>query len=184
MEIDRQEFISALKRLKYLDWHVSDLFDRLDRDRSGQLSVEEFSAFLEKAKAQKNPKKKDDGDIISQFQVDNPSADALLMFQEKFETGAYSLIFNTKLQKIGTRSGHTADLIRAGTITDGGGNVSKSSMTGSSTIGHWATDDTGGFAQKFERGMDYCEEVRRRLKHKEREVSDLKINGHHTYGVS
>eukprot|EP00746_Dinoflagellata_sp_MGD_P000971 gnl/MRDRNA2_/MRDRNA2_101812_c0_seq1.p1 gnl/MRDRNA2_/MRDRNA2_101812_c0~~gnl/MRDRNA2_/MRDRNA2_101812_c0_seq1.p1 ORF type:complete len:737 (-),score=143.80 gnl/MRDRNA2_/MRDRNA2_101812_c0_seq1:20-2230(-) len=180
-QIDRHEFVAALKRLRYLDWHVSDLFDRLDRDRSGQLSVEEFSAFLEKDHVQKRAKTKEESDGLSEFQMEDPAAQALTAFQEKFETGAYSLIFNSKLQKIGTRSGHTADLIRAGTI---GQQAHQASQTGA--IGHWTTDDSGGFAQKLERERDYCEEVRQKLKRPggATRISDMRIHGQHTYGVS
>merc|ERR1719453_719801 len=112
--------------------------------------------------------------------MEDPAEQATRSFQEKFETGAYSLIFNSKLQKIGTRSGHTADLIRAGTM------IQDTAKTQASTGGKWTTDDTGGFTQKFEREKDWCEEVRNRLKRSEdsRAHSDMRIHGQHSYGVS
>lgn len=183
MELDRKEFTTALKRMRYIDWHVGDLFDRLDRDRSGQLSVEEFSAFLEKDRVKASTTKKADGDGTTEIQMDDPTAAATRSFQEKFETGAYALIFNSKLQKIGTRSGHTSELIRAGQTDQ---QVMRSTAPNPGTVGRWTTDDSGGFAQRFERGTDYCEEVRKRLRRPDNSPrrSTLRMDGRHTYGVS
>lgn len=185
-QVDRQEFVSALKRLRYLDWHASDLFDRLDRDRSGQLSVQEFTAFLEKDKEEKVESKRSapDPDGIRQLQMEDPSKVATEIFQEKFATGAFSVIFSTKLQKIGTRSGHTADLLR-----DQGADFQET-IPGTGAMpglpGGFVTDDTGGFAQRYQRSMDYCEEIRSSLKRPDgsQRKSCLSIDGHHTYGVS
>lgn len=41
-------FIHALEQLKYPVWHSKDLFKRLDVDDSGELSLAEFTAFLQK----------------------------------------------------------------------------------------------------------------------------------------
>lgn len=49
---DKDLFVKAdlttlLAKLRYSDWHAGDLFQRLDKDYSGALSMEEFSGFLE-----------------------------------------------------------------------------------------------------------------------------------------
>jgi len=43
-----QDFLSGLARLRYHEWHVSDLWRRLDIDKSGQLTIGEFTAFIYK----------------------------------------------------------------------------------------------------------------------------------------
>jgi Ca2+-binding EF-hand superfamily protein len=43
-----ENFIFALEQLKYPAWHAVELFRRLDKDDSGNLSLAEFTAFLSK----------------------------------------------------------------------------------------------------------------------------------------
>jgi len=43
-----QGFCDALAQLRYPTWHAADLFRRLDKDDSGELSLGEFTAFLQK----------------------------------------------------------------------------------------------------------------------------------------
>merc|ERR1712013_494130 len=43
---------SGLGRLRYVEWHAKDLFSRLDKDCSGELTISEFTAFLFKDRSQ------------------------------------------------------------------------------------------------------------------------------------
>jgi len=45
------EFVTVLKRTKYIDWHASDLFRRLNKDVPGRLSAAEFTVYLENTEA-------------------------------------------------------------------------------------------------------------------------------------
>jgi len=40
-------FLDALQQLRYPTWHANELFKRLDKDDSGELSLTEFTAFLQ-----------------------------------------------------------------------------------------------------------------------------------------
>lgn len=44
--ISRADFKDMVTRFKYVDWHIADLFARLDKDGSGNLTIAEFTAFL------------------------------------------------------------------------------------------------------------------------------------------
>mmetsp|Transcript_46627 Transcript_46627/g.86936 ORF Transcript_46627/g.86936 Transcript_46627/m.86936 type:complete len:633 (-) Transcript_46627:19-1917(-) len=46
-EISREHFCKTLSNLRYHEWHAVELFRRLDVDGSGNLTVGEFTAFLE-----------------------------------------------------------------------------------------------------------------------------------------
>jgi len=45
-QLSREPFVAALYHKRYQDWHFNDVFSRLDKDQSGELSFEEFTAFL------------------------------------------------------------------------------------------------------------------------------------------
>jgi len=166
--IDCEEFVSALKRLRYLDWHVGELFDRLDKDRSGQLSVGEFTAFLEKDNLRKISKDRSGSKDLA-GQGKDPAQEAIENFEAKFETNAFATVFSVKLQKIGTRSGHTADLLREANNPDAPPGGSNSVKKG---IGGWVTDTTGGFAQVFQRDKDYVVECRKKMKERRPDMYD------------
>lgn len=46
-EISRDHFCRTLSNLRYHEWHAVELFKRLDVDGSGNLTIAEFTAFLE-----------------------------------------------------------------------------------------------------------------------------------------
>lgn len=148
--IDKEEFIAAMKRMRYIDWHSNDLFDRLDKDGSGQLDAGEFTAFLEREPVSK--KKTEERKESKEEAEDNTEVlhdEATKKFQEKFETGATSLMFNTKLQRIGFRSA-TVDKVRLGYqagATDSG-------------AGGWTTDTSGVSVRVRE---DYIGKIRQQL---------------------
>lgn len=52
--ISQIDFVTTFIRLRYHEWHSNDLFDRLDRDHSGQISFNEFAAMLEREAEPKN----------------------------------------------------------------------------------------------------------------------------------
>merc|ERR1712190_33047 len=57
-DISASQFSSVLKGMHYPEWHVNDLFSRLDKDTSGNLSIGEFTAFLVQDIAGGKPKPK------------------------------------------------------------------------------------------------------------------------------
>jgi len=59
------DFAQELAKLRYHDWHINDLFSRLDKDCSGSLSIGEFTAFLEKEVPKRVPMANDDQPLIS-----------------------------------------------------------------------------------------------------------------------
>lgn len=171
-QIDRVEFHAAMKKMRYIDWHASDLFDRLDKDRSGQLDAGEFTAFLEQDPSKKKEASKDrtsskTGNAVDQ--TDELQDEAHKSFQAKFETGAYGLMFNTKLQHIGCRSNHTMDKLRLG--LQAGDSEAKA--------GGWTTDTSGVQVCNRE---DYIAKVREQLVlHKN---SKLRSTGEMKFGVA
>lgn len=40
------DFLEGLSRLRYHEWHINDLWHRLDKDSSGELTLGEFTAFI------------------------------------------------------------------------------------------------------------------------------------------
>jgi Ca2+-binding EF-hand superfamily protein len=54
-EIEKQEFLQALQRNKYPDWHAGDLFTRLNRDGTGKMTAAEFVVHLENTDAFRTP---------------------------------------------------------------------------------------------------------------------------------
>lgn len=168
--IDREEFIAAMKRMRYVDWHANDLFDRLDKDKSGQLDAGEFTAFLENQPASKKrePSKERKASKTPADQTDELQEEATKRFQEKFETGAASLMFNMKLQRIGYRSA-TVDKVRLG--LQSGATEAKA--------GGWTTDTSGVSVQVRE---DYIAKVREQLVLPRN--SKLRATGGMSFGVS
>jgi Ca2+-binding EF-hand superfamily protein len=57
-QIKRSDFFDVLSRLRYAEWHLQDLWHRLDKDSSGELTVAEFAGFLLKDPPPKNLKLK------------------------------------------------------------------------------------------------------------------------------
>eukprot|EP00435_Cladocopium_sp_Y103_P044585 s696_g12.t1 len=48
-KVSRASFLEGLQRLRYDQWHLDDLFSRIDRDGSGDITIEDFLAFLKEA---------------------------------------------------------------------------------------------------------------------------------------
>ncbi|CAK9104073.1 Putative E3 ubiquitin-protein ligase HERC2, partial [Durusdinium trenchii] len=48
-KVTRAGFIEGLHRLRYDEWHVDDLFTRIDRDGSGDITIEDILGFLKEA---------------------------------------------------------------------------------------------------------------------------------------
>lgn len=169
-QIDREEFVQAMKRLRYNDWHAGDLFDRLDKDKSGQLDAGEFSAFLEREPASKKSQasRETSGSKVPADLTDQLQEQATNQFQAKFDTGAYGMMFNTKLQRIGFRTA-TVDKVRLG--LQAGATEAKA--------GGWTTDISGVSVCKRE---DYIQKVRDQLVVPRN--SKLRSAGEVSYGVS
>jgi len=48
-KVTRASFMEGLRRLRYDEWHLDDLFARIDRDGSGDITLEDILAFLKEA---------------------------------------------------------------------------------------------------------------------------------------
>lgn len=48
-KVSRASFLEGLQRLRYDQWHLDDLFSRIDRDGSGDITIEDFLGFLKEA---------------------------------------------------------------------------------------------------------------------------------------
>eukprot|EP00434_Breviolum_minutum_P034953 symbB.v1.2.030936.t1/scaffold3538.1/size88992/2 len=48
-KVTRASFMEGLRRLRYDEWHLDDLFARIDRDGSGDITIEDILAFLKEA---------------------------------------------------------------------------------------------------------------------------------------
>jgi len=101
-DITEVECTRGLKTLKYDVWMANDIFDRLDENSSGSLSLGEFTAFLEKEGRARERKVVEPEKQVRPMLYD-AQAEAHAAFTKQFNTGAHSLAFSMKLQRIGRR---------------------------------------------------------------------------------